>query len=124
MKREKRFQSIAAALTYAVNTLRSSAGVCFVEEVGGYTSMINKSVMRVGCLCNTLKHIQAHDDSLWLKEMASTVSAWLKLKNYMITNICFQIFSGYLWRCRKNLSDLLLQFAELFFFFFFFLFLI
>lgn len=87
---KKRFQSIAAALTYAENTLHTSAGVCFVEEVGGYTSMINKSVMRVGCLCNTLKNIQTHDNSLWLKEMASTVSAWLKLKNCMITNICFQ----------------------------------
>lgn len=92
MKRgKKRFQSIAAALTYAENTLRTSAGVCFVEEVGGYKSMINKSVMRVGCLCNTLKNIQTHDNSLWLKEMASTVSAWLKLKNCMnCMNICFQ----------------------------------
>lgn len=55
--------------------------------MGGYTSMINKSVKRVGCLCNTLKHIQAHDNNLWLKEIASTVSAWLKLKNCMIRNM-------------------------------------
>lgn len=90
MKRKKRFQRIAAALTYAVNTLRTSAGVCFVEEVGGYTSMINKSVKRVGCLCNTLAKDYYHVLVFILKEIASTVSAWLKLKSCMIRNICFQ----------------------------------